>query len=360
LRTLSEIRKEKYLVIGSNCFTGSHIVSRLLSVPGAHVVGLSRSPEKKDLYLPYRQKPLPGSFRFEQVDIVRQPKRLMTILERFRPSYVINVAALSEVFQSHLTPTEYFQVNTTAVVRLADYLRKQTWLKRLVHISSAEIYGGCSEPVIEDRLPNPSTPYAASKAAADFYLLSAQAKYRLPVTLIRSTNVYGPHQQLYKIVPRSLIHLRQGKKIELHGGGKAVRPFIHIRDVVEGIWRVMGHPDPKPIYHFSSNQTWSIARIVKFLCEKRGEEFSQVTQYANDRATQDQRYLLDYSLAQQDLAWQPEIDFATGVEETMQWIDSNWDAVVREPLQYIHPQETIARRAKSGPKLPRANVPLPC
>jgi len=357
---LSEPKKEKFVVIGSNCFTGSHLVARLLMVPGAQVVGISRSPEKSPLYLPYRQRPFCGNFRFEQIDIVRQPKRLLTTIERFRPDYVINVAALSEVFQSHLTPTEYFQVNTTAVVRLADFLRKQTWLKRFIHISSAEVYGACDEPVNENRLPNPSTPYAASKAAADFYLLTARQKHHLPVTLIRSTNVYGPHQQLYKIIPRGLINLRQGKKIALHGGGLAIRPFIHIRDVVEGIWRVIGHPDPKPIYHFSSKQMWTISEIVAFLCEKRGEDFSAATHYASDRATQDSRYLLDFSLAQQDLAWKPEVKFEKGIAEIMQWIDSNWDEILREPLQYVHPSESTTRRSKSAPKTPHVAAPWPC
>ncbi len=353
-------QNETFIVLGSNCFTGSHIVDRLLSLPGATVIGLSRSPEKSALYLPYRQNPNLSRFRFEQIDIVQQPKRLLRLLEQARPQYVINVAALSEVFQSHLTPTEYFKVNTTAVVRVADYLRKQPWLKRFFHISSAEVYGPCSEPVTESAPPRPTTPYAASKAAADFYLLSAFERFHFPVTLIRSTNVYGPYQQLYKIIPRALIRLRKDEKIYLHGGGQAIRPFLHIRDLVEGIWRLLGHPDPKPIYHFSSAQEWPISKVVRFLCEKRGKEFSDLTIYANDRTTQDSRYALDFSQAQRDLAWNPEIDFERGVEETMDWVDSHWTEIQREPQEYIHDPKQITKKSRSVPVPQFEVVPWPC
>ena len=157
------------IVIGSNCFTGSHIVDALLEEGEYSVIGVSRSPEAKSLYLPYKQRQSAG-FRFCQIDLVREFARLSELIKEVRPPVVINVAALSEVALSNERPLEYFETNTLGVVRLVDFLRPCRFLHRYVHISSAEIYGPCERAVAEDAHIYPSTPYAVSKAAADLYL----------------------------------------------------------------------------------------------------------------------------------------------------------------------------------------------
>ena len=103
-----------HLVLASNCFTGSHIVDRLLEDPQNRVVGVSRSPEYQDYYLPYKARNS-SNFRFYQLDLVRQFGELVKLLEEVRPQTVINVAALSEVVLSNEQPVEYFQINTTLV-----------------------------------------------------------------------------------------------------------------------------------------------------------------------------------------------------------------------------------------------------
>src|SRR5207245_5027689 len=127
---------------------------------------------------------------------VRQGAELLELLDDLRPEVVINVAALSEVGLSNHRPEEYFDINVAAVVRLVNHLRGRDWLRRYVHISSAEIFGSLSAPATEETLFHPSTPYAVSKAAADMYLDVVARNFDFPVTIIRSTNVYGAHQQL--------------------------------------------------------------------------------------------------------------------------------------------------------------------
>lgn len=321
-------------MIGSNSFTGSHIVDALLADASRRVIGVSRSPEYKALFLPYKQR-APGNFQFCQIDIVTRFHELVCLLEEVRPQIVINVAALSEVGLSNEQPVEYFETNTVAVVKLCNYLRKRSFLERYVHVSSAEVYGSCQRSVSEETLFNPSTPYAASKAAADMYLNTLLRNFDFPTTLIRSTNVYGKHQQLFKIIPRTVIYLKLGKTIDIHGGGVAAKSFVHIRDVVRGLMLAIDRGD-SGTYQFSVPNEQSIAAIIRLICVWMGYDFDSATRSVGERLGQDARYLLDCSKARQDLDWEPQVSFEEGVQEVIAWIGSNWDQVIQESLVYQH------------------------
>jgi dTDP-glucose 4,6-dehydratase len=323
-----------YAVIGSNSFTGSHIVDGLLQEPDNLVVGVSRSPEYKDHYLPYKARAT-GNFQFHQIDVVRQFKKLITLLDDTQAQVVINVAALSEVALSNEQPEAYFEINTQAVVKLANYLRTSPHLERYVHISSAEIFGTCQGPVNENHLFNPTTPYAVSKAAADLYLNTLKSNFRFPVTVVRSTNVYGAHQQLFKIIPRTVIYLMLGKTIELHGGGRAVKSFIHIRDVVDGL-KLAIQRGTLGTYHFTVASDQTIADVVRHVCTLMGHDFNSATRVVSERLGQDARYWLDDSKARRELGWAPRVSFEEGVAEVVEWVRSNWDEIQREPMEYIH------------------------
>lgn len=324
-----------YVVIGSNCFTGSHYVDALLEDPANTVVGISRSPEASALYLPYHARQ-PRNFEFYQIDLVRQPEALRALLDELQPAYVINVAALSEVALSNMSPVEYFQTNTVGVVQLCNVLRSRPYLKRYVHISSAEIYGSCDRPVLETDPLRPSTPYAVSKAAADLYLATLAKNFGFPVVIIRSTNVYGKHQQLFKVIPRTIIAMKQGRKIQLHGGGQAVKSFVHIRDVVRGGLAAMRASAPGSIYHFSVSSDVTIAEVVRRLAELMGRRLDDVAESTAERLGQDARYTLDCTKAQRELGWSPQTPFDEGLREVATWIDEAWETIAQEPLVYVH------------------------
>lgn len=326
---------QKYVVIGSNCFSASHLVDALLEDSSNLVVGISRSPEKSALYLPYKARQT-ENFRFYQLDLVRQPDKIISLLNEIEPAYIINYAALSEVYISNQSPLDYFNINTSAVVNLCSQLRERKYLKFYVHISSAEIYGPCDKPVNESALLNPTTAYAVSKAAADLYLITAFKHFGFPVIIIRSTNVYGKHQQLYKIIPRTAIYLTEGKKIELHGGGGTVRPFIHIRDVARGIIKAMQYGKAGNIYHFSTNNQYPIAKVVERMCQLMGYDFKTSTVIVKGRPGQDSRYLLDYSKSKNELSWSPQVPFDDGLREVILWVRNNWQEISHEPHNYIH------------------------
>jgi dTDP-glucose 4,6-dehydratase len=323
-----------YAVIGSNCFTGSHIVDALLAAPNNQVIGISRSPEYKALFLPYKRHTAPA-FRFYQLDMLHDRAALCTLLDTVKPQVVINVAALSEVALSHERPVEYFATNTLGVVQLCDHLRRQSYMQRYVHISSAEIFGTCAQPLAEDALYNPSTPYAASKAAADMYIHTLQRHDNFPATIIRSTNVYGKHQQLFKIIPRTVIRLKLGQTIALHGGGQAIKSFVHIDDVVRGLQLALGRGGVGT-YHFSVASEHTIADVVRLICSMLGCDFDAATQPVAERLGQDAGYRLDCRKAHRDLGWTPGVRFADGVQEVVAWVEEHWPAIMHEPHEYIH------------------------
>jgi dTDP-glucose 4,6-dehydratase len=321
-------------VIGSNCFTGSHIVDALLEDPGTRVVAVSRSAEYDPLFLPYARH---GRERlaFHQINLVRDFDALARLLDQTAPPVVINVAALSEVALSHDRPIEYFETNTTGTVRICDHLRRRDYLEHYLHISSAEIFGSCPGAVDENVLFNPNTPYAVSKAAADMYINTLIRHFDFPATLIRSTNVYGRHQQLFKIIPRAAIYLKLGKVIELHGGGTSIKSFIHIRDVVDGLLAAMA-TRATGTFHFTEASDRTVADVVRQVCDVMGRDFDQATRTVGERLGQDSRYWLACDRSEHELGWSPKVPFADGVREVVDWIEGQWDRIQHQSLVYQH------------------------
>src|SRR2546430_2709346 len=231
---------ERVLVLGSNSFSGASFVDFALS-QGLEVVGASRSPEPHAAFLPYRWNGAAqrkDRFRFEQLDLNKDTDRIAALVESWRPDYVLNFAAQSMVAESWLYPEHWYQTNVVANVKLHEKLRRLDFIRKYVHISTPEVYGSCQGLVTESAPFNPSTPYAASRAACDLHLMTFFRQYRFPVVFTRAANVYGPGQQLYRIIPRTVLSIRMGRKLPLHGGGHSVRSFIHIRDVADGTLRV--------------------------------------------------------------------------------------------------------------------------
>ena len=160
----------KAVVIGSNSFSGSDFIDLLLEKKVYSVIGISRSPEKSDLFLPYKRHKN-SDFKFYQMDLNRDMPQLVDLLKSFQPDYIVNFAAQSEVAPSWENPDQWFQTNAVSITRLANALKDFKFLKRYVHISSPEVYGTCVGVVKEDTKLNPSTHYAASKAAGDMFYM---------------------------------------------------------------------------------------------------------------------------------------------------------------------------------------------
>jgi dTDP-glucose 4,6-dehydratase len=325
----------KIAVIGSNSFSGSDFIDLLLEDPDSQVLGISRSPEKSDLFIPYRHHGQ-DRFQFQQLDLNKHPAEIMSALDAFEPDFVVNFAAQSEVGPSWIHPEQWFQTNTVGLALLIDGLRQRDYLKRYVHISSPEVYGTTSGTVTESAPLNPSTPYASSKAAADLLINTFVEQYGFPAVTIRSTNVYGAHQQLFKIIPRSFIYIDIGRNIELHGGGHSIKSYIHIRDVSRGEVAAMKQGRSGELYHLSPDRGHSIHEIVSTIAAITGNKLEDISTNVAERLGQDAAYVIDSSKALEELNWTPSISMEEGLTQVRDWVGGNWNQIKQEPLEYVH------------------------
>ena len=326
--------KEKIVVIGSNSFSGSHFVDYALD-KGIETIGISRSPELNPVFLPYKNRQN-AAFRFYQLDLNHNLDEIMKIIQDFRPDYVVNFAAQSMVGESWQHPDHWFQTNTVATIKLHDQLRRCEFLKKYVHVSTPEVYGSCEGLVQENTNYNPSTPYAVSRAAADMSLKTFFDAYDFPVVFTRAANVYGPGQQLYRIIPRAILYFILGKKLQLHGGGHSVRSFIHIRDVADGTLRAARNGGPGEIYHLSTTRSISIRSLVQMIAEQMELSFEDNIEDVGERLGKDAAYLLDSAKARETLGWKDQISLEQGIEETIAGVRDNLDELKKQPFDYIH------------------------
>lgn len=328
---------EKIAVIGSNSFSGASFVAHCLSQQ-VELLGASRSNELAACFLPYRWLPQGAQrgFRFVRADLNHDVDALMAALEAFRPDVVVNFAAQGMVAQSWQFPEHWYQTNVVGNVRFHDRLRKCAWLQRYVHVSTPEVYGSTSGLIDETALFNPSTPYAASRAACDLHLRTFLNQYKFPVVWTRAANVYGPGQQLYRIIPRTILSIKLGQKLSLHGGGHSVRSFIHIADVADATLRIARSAPLGECYHLSTPHNISIRELVEMICRMMKADFNSVVEVTEDRPGKDAAYLLDSAKARNTLGWRDRIGLEAGVAETIRWVDQYIDELRQQSLDYVH------------------------
>ena len=323
------------LVIGSNSFSGASFVAYLLD-QGLDVIGTSRSPEPHRAFLPYRWGGKDKAFRFHRIDLNHDLDALESLLRAERPGHVVNFAAQSMVGESWKNPDHWMMTNVVSTVRLHECLRHLDFLDRYVHVTTPEVYGSTEGFVREDAPFNPSTPYAVSRAAGDMSLRTYFAAYGFPVVFTRAANVFGPGQQLYRIIPRTILFLKLGRKLELHGGGVSERSFIHMRDVSDATWRIARHGRLGETYHISTDRQVSIRRLVDMICARLGATFEDAVELVGERLGKDSAYRLDSSKLRKELGWLDRISLEDGLDQTIEWLNRFFDELKKQPLQYVH------------------------
>ncbi len=325
----------RIVVLGSNSFSGSDFIDHLLDQPATEILAISRSPEKSAVFLPYRDRSSPP-LRFVQADLNHDIPTILREIDAFEPQYIVNFAAQSEVAPSWQHPEHWFETNTVALAKLIHALKDRRYLRKYLHISSPEAYGTCVGSIDETAPLNPSTPYAASKAAADLLLQTYLRNYDFPLVTVRSTNVYGAHQQLFKIIPRSVIRLRRDEIIELHGGGQAVKSFIHIRDISRGEELILEKGRVGELYHLSPDQGYRVCDIVERICIALGKNFATSTRVVAERLGQDAAYVIDSTKARNEFAWSPQVSIDQGLTGVIAWVERFWSDILKLPHEYQH------------------------
>lgn len=323
-------------VVGSNSFSGASFIRYLLDL-GLNVVGISRSAEYKSVFLPYQfNSSGKRDFQFYQLDLNYHIDEIEKLLDQHKPSLVFNFAAQSMVAQSWDSPVDWYQTNVISLVKFIDVLRHKDYLDKYVHISTPEVYGSLSGYVQENRNYHPSTPYAISRAAADMHLYAYFQAHNLPVLMTRAANVYGPGQQLYRIIPKTILSILSGQRLPLHGGGYSERSFIHIDDVSSATWQIANEAKAGEIFHIATKSTVSIRELVQLLCTRLGVEFAEIVNETEDRVGKDAAYLLGSDKLRKELAWSDQISLDEGLTQVIQWVQNNFKQLSELPWVYQH------------------------
>jgi dTDP-glucose 4,6-dehydratase len=325
----------RVLVLGANSFAGSVFVDASLNA-GHEVYGVSRSLEGEHFFLPYKANPRQINYRFYQCHLLYDMDFLFELIAKFKPEYVIDFSGQGMVAESWQNPHLWYETNVLAKVRLHEFLRLQDSMIKYVRASTPEVYGSTEFSIQEGQPYNPNTPYAVSHASIDMSLMAYYRQYGFPVVLTRFANFYGPGQQLYRIVPKTILLALTGGRLPLHGGGTSIRAFIHARDVASALILVLEKGRIGETYHFSTTQFLTIKQAVERTLSLVGVEFNAVVDVASDRPSKDMAYLLDASKATEDLSWKPEFDFDTGVIQTIEWVRRNIDKMSKLPWDYQH------------------------
>lgn len=326
---------EKVLVIGSNSFSGASFAAWLLE-QGHSVIGVSRSEEPHRAFLPYRWTGKDTAFHFERIDLNHDLDKLEALMRSERPARVVNFAAQSMVGESWKNPDHWMMTNVVSAVRLHDRLRKMDFVERYVHVTTPEVYGSTEGFIKEDAPFKPSTPYAVSRAAGDMSLRTYLDAYRFPVVFTRAANVYGPGQQLYRIVPRTILFILTGRKLELHGGGHSKRSFIHMRDVSDATWRIATQAPIGETYHISTREIVTVRQLVERICAKLGVRFEDHVQVVGERLGKDAAYMLDSSKLRETLGWCDRVSLDAGLDECIAWAKENLAELRKQPFDYLH------------------------
>jgi dTDP-glucose 4,6-dehydratase len=326
---------EKYLILGSNSFSGATFAD-FLAVSGHDVIATSRSDEPHDAFLPYKWHKRPGKVRFRRIDLNHDLDALKSLLAAERPTHVVNFAAQSMVGESWLYPDHWMMTNVVSAVRLHDLLRNYDGLERYVHVTTPEVYGSTEGWVKEDAPFNPSTPYAVSRAAGDMSLRTYFANYRFPVVFTRAANVYGPGQQLYRIVPRTIVAAMGGQKLRLDGGGKSVRVFIHMTDVSDATLKIARKGTLGDTYHISGYELVSIRALVETILARLNKSFEDCVEIGPERPGKDTAYTLDSFKLRTELGWRDTLSLEQGIDDVIAWARRFSDDMAKLPTKYEH------------------------
>jgi dTDP-glucose 4,6-dehydratase len=236
---------------------------------------------------------------------------------------VVHFAAESHVDRSIYEPSPVIQTNITGTFVLLEVCRKLS-VSRLVHVSTDEVYGDIHpNSFADEEFPlRPSSPYAASKAAADLLVLSYVRTYGLPAMITRSSNNYGPYQFPEKFLPLMITNALQDKSLPIYGDGKQLRDWLHVEDNCRGILTVLEGGKLGEAYNIAGLNVIENLSMVKELL-RWAEKPETLISYVQDRPGHDRRYALTCTKIKTELGWKPTIPLDDGLRHTIDWYRSN-------------------------------------
>lgn len=235
---------------------------------------------------------------------------------------IVNFAAETHVDRSILDPEAFLRTDILGTHVLLEAVRKHG-IARYLQVSTDEVYGhvaaGHSK---ETDTVAPRSPYAASKAGGDLQVFAYATTYGTPVIVTRGSNTYGPYQYPEKIIPLFITNLIDDKAVPIYGDGLQIRDWLHVEDHARGILHVLEHGELTHAYNLGGDNLRTNIEVTRRLVDLCERSFETHVRHVIDRPGHDRRYSLDSSKTRK-LGWQPQIDFETGVVETVRWYREN-------------------------------------
>ena len=327
------------MVTGGAGFIGSNFVLRMLAQhPDDQIVNLDKLTYAGNLENLSSVKENPRHV-FVRGDICDRDL-VGGLLREHRVEAIVNFAAESHVDRSIMGAAEFVQTNIVGTNVLLE-LGKEFPLRKFVQVSTDEVYGslGSEGKFTEDTPLHPNSPYAASKAGADFLALAYQHTFGLPIVVTRCSNNYGPYQFPEKLIPLMIANAIQDRPLPVYGDGKNVRDWLHVRDHCDAIDAVLRRGVAGEVYNVGGNNEEQNIELVKMLLRQLGKPESLIT-FVKDRPGHDRRYAIDAAKIKRELGWSPSCTFEQGLAETVEWYLRNqdwWKRIISgEYREYYH------------------------
>ena len=291
------------------------------------------------------------NYRFVNADI-RDQASLRQCFEQTRPDAVIHLAAESHVDRSIDGPADFIQTNIVGTFNLLQASREywqqldtnQQQRFRLLHVSTDEVYGDIpahAAAATEHTAYAPSSPYSASKAAADHLAHAWQRTYGLPVVISNCSNNYGPCQFPEKLIPHMILSAIAGRPLPVYGDGQQIRDWLFVDDHARALLMLAQQGQPGETYNIGGNCEKTNLEIVETLCDLLEElaphkpegvaHYRDLIRFVQDRPGHDRRYAINSSKIEQQLGWHPQESFKSGIRKTVEWYLHNpqwWQAII--------------------------------
>ena len=316
----------KIIVTGGLGFIGSNLIELLLK-KNFQVVNLDKVTYSSNYYN-VKDFKRSKNYKFIKFDIAN--KKIIKIFKNFKPSGIFNLAAETHVDRSIDNPNSFIQSNIVGVYNLLECFKNfsKKNKSRLIHISTDEVYGDVLRGRTDENYPyNPSSPYAASKAASDHLVSSYIRTYNLPAIITNCSNNYGPKQHPEKLIPKLIYNIMNNRPLPIYGKGTNSREWIYVKDHCEALIKVFQKGKLGEFYNIGSNKNLNNLQVTKKLLKKSKKiiQFGKKVKikFVEDRPGHDVRYALNSNKIKKKLKWSPKTDFSKGIEFTLKWYYKN-------------------------------------